>query len=605
MDYTISRTGAPVGNSPAHLRILQLGEAPVRAKGAWRFKNLAPEQQMGRLLYFRARAMEAELRGYWPRADFFWRQALSVLATLFPSQEPWQTVRALAAKADPVLSAQSWEDFREGFVRDVFWDTLCALYNGYITQKSEPPADSRAFTHLASLLNVQKLSNDCLGLAANTVLPALLAQIAAELRDSNPDRALQLAKKATAEFPDEKAAWDCRLHVIQTRLFGKLSKGENALDIAKDLPLLDSAVTELEQLTESNPYCTTVYDTAADVLHVRSIRLAQSNRIGDALADNRRVFACSPQHESATKNREQLLELLQNMREGLEKVRRQIAAQPGTGLNAQGLQLQSQVERAVSLLKTNDATAVEKRTIVQRRLAQARAVWIRLGVPTPRDRWDERATTLYNAMLEVANASPTDSMALRDKWRAAVLQAPLLEGVSEDKVVTYLCTVLELSTPTPASVAAEQERSPDAAGTRLRPLIEGLPAMGLANGPPFSFWLFSPEERRLKIQVACAAALLLITLGVQTLDGHRSATRARLLGRLNGALTSGQPTAVMDAAQSYLAAPAPLRGDPSETEVRGVYLQALKRQLATHAGVPDADSNKYLRRFGQLVGNRT
>jgi hypothetical protein len=272
------------------------------------------------------------------------------------------------------------------------------------------------------------------------------------------------------------------------------------------------------------------------------------------------------------------------------------------------LRLQLQVDQALKFIASGP-TAEESRIIQQRRLAQSRAIWIRMGLPKLEDHWDERSMALCDALVEVANASPTDHSEVQAKWRDAAARVPQLDVVPEVAALRYLCAVLKLPTPVAASEpeqpAARQDNDPQRQVLTFRPMLSGLPATGTDASPPFSFWLFSPEDRRLKIQLACAAGLLMAVVAVQALDGYRTVTRAHLLERLNAALASGQQIAVLDAAQSYLSAPAPLRGDPTESQVRKFYLQALKRQIAAHLGAPDPDTDRYLQRFGELSGNRT
>jgi hypothetical protein len=583
--------------TPAGEAIVALAKLPQRARDSWFLSKLSPQHRVGRVLYFRRCAMESESEGKWSRADFFWNQSLSLLGAIFSDMRIWQSVLSSMAQAQASLREMAPPDFRDVLVRELFWDTFCGLYNGYLQQNPEPKPDSRAFVHVVYLLRTQRLSPTRLGLPMTTALPGIRAQIAAARTIGTPDEALKLAKKATKGFPDQAELWDLRLEVSHSRIFRKLSKGESERDRRADMVLLTKVLTEIEQLLQENPYCSDAYDAIANVRHIRSIRRAESSLIADALSDNRAVLIYNPQHEHAAENRTQLVKLFQSMQQQLAKVLLEIAGKPNTRLTPSGQKTQAQINRAATLLKSSDMTADEHKIVAARELAMVRGVWLRAGLKAPKDRWDERATALYRALVEIMNASPKDVDAIRVAWNNAASPSPLLTDIDLASVTGFLGKLLKL--PHPAVADGEPVvRS-------VRPVIKSLPAKASTAAAPFSFWLFTTDDLRLKLQVACALLLVVSTASVFSIDSHRAAARGRIFERLAAAAAAGQSLDVIDAAESYFSASAPLGGDPSEPEARRLYLDALKRRLASHAGVPDVEADEHLRRFTQLSGNRT
>jgi hypothetical protein len=518
VDYSISRPqlkGGPFILGPV---LLSLADLPYRPWDALRLRFLKPPQRVGRCLYFRKQALQAELAGYWQSADFFWQQSLSALEPLFPDLTQWERLLNSGGKI------RSATELRDAFVREYFWDQFCGLYNGYVQQGRELTSDSRAFVHLKYLRRIMGLGATGFGVAWDRLAPGFMAGVNAALARGDVDGAISLARAASTEVRGSSDFAVLLAKMIHSRLIRALSKGANDNEQRRDKKLLDSAVTEIGELLQKSPNCLTGYYAMAELLHVRSIRAAQLQLIGDALIDNRKALSYNPQHEGALANRPQLLEIFEHLRKSFAEIQESISRDPRAGLNAAGLQLRSQLS-----------------------VAQGAAL----------------------------NAAPTPSEAAAGAAFAAA-EKHAAESPGEDI------------------------KSAEQFGFH-RPLQSSLPDKSRPMRPPFSFWLFSREELRLKIQVAVALLLVLSTATVYSIDAYRATARDRLYDQLSAAVDSGKTAAALDAAAAYLSRSAPLRGDRREAYVRRIYLSLTKQWAAAHAGVADPDTETRLRQFARLA----
>jgi hypothetical protein len=118
---------------------------------------------------------------------------------------------------------------------------------------------------------------------------------------------------------------------------------------------------------------------------------------------------------------------------------------------------------------------------------------------------------------------------------------------------------------------------------------------------PLLPWLFSSQDKRIKIQAAIASVLVLVAGGLGIQDKLRISARENAYQQILAAEQIQDNLSVVQGAETFFAN-SPLSGkDGRNEQVMELYTQSLVRWFAQQENSPDADAQKHLERYRQIM----
>lgn len=138
-----------------------------------------------------------------------------------------------------------------------------------------------------------------------------------------------------------------------------------------------------------------------------------------------------------------------------------------------------------------------------------------------------------------------------------------------------------------------------ATSTDLPPILAVSPIPSRQRDVSFSFWLWTLEDKRIKVQLAAAIAFTVLVAGLAIREHANRGARAISYAQLTDAVTRRDYAAALDAAETFLSSPV-LAIDARSDEVRRLYAESLVRWFTTHPPDSAAETHR-LGRYRSLV----
>ena len=132
------------------------------------------------------------------------------------------------------------------------------------------------------------------------------------------------------------------------------------------------------------------------------------------------------------------------------------------------------------------------------------------------------------------------------------------------------------------------------------PVTTGLSTKRHRGGEPFGFWLFSGQDKLIKIQAAIAIVLILLVGGLTIRDFVARTTRNTAYNQIIEAIENQDYLGVIEGAESYFAN-TPLSGkDERDAQVIDIYREAFVRWFVG-LGELDHEAQAHIERYQTLI----
>ncbi len=243
-----------------------------------------------------------------------------------------------------------------------------------------PGPEHRCCAHLAL---IRVLKEHCAEFCFPDDLALLIdtkREIAA-LRDCKRwDKAWMVAKVLIERFPDEEEyvnlAADLQLSATMERLIGEDSETSSTHDVEK----IQEGITGLDTLRDHSPYNLLVLDLLAELHHIRAVKLANAGKLSSALLEVEMAVAFNPGPEKLWESREQIIKMMNDLRESMQKLLEEIKAVPNATLNIKGMQMKIEVDTGFSLMNAFAESELPAQLQEARQKASALAIWKEIGL---------------------------------------------------------------------------------------------------------------------------------------------------------------------------------------------------------------------------------
>ena len=226
------------------------------------------------------------------------------------------------------------------------------------------------------------------------------------------------------------------------------------------------------------------------------------------------------------------------------------------------------------------------------------ALWRKIDLAPPTDRWADRAGSLFSALTAVFVRQPTDRVGVSEAWKAIVADHPNLAGVDDERVIHFLAYRILGETWEPAATDEIAEESKSSSP----PLLATTHGSRKAGGAPFAYWLYSGQDLGMKVRWVTIVALVGLCLGLWSRESSERTRREHAFAALTYAAANYDAPGVLAAAEQFLTAHL-FAADPREPEVVAAYRRAIVDWFTGLRQVTDADKS-VLSRFRTLTAGK-
>ncbi len=152
--------------------------------------NLDHSGKMGHMLLLHRMAMAAELQAQWERADFFWHDFYVQLSAC-SKDDLWANLFEIIIKAHPdVIGISNPKELQQRVIHEIFLDTHCAFYNGYVQKAEGLVLRNRAFAHYEYLQKLIPLAGLHENEISQIITPPALTKMTLLIKNKKGQEAL-------------------------------------------------------------------------------------------------------------------------------------------------------------------------------------------------------------------------------------------------------------------------------------------------------------------------------------------------------------------------------------------------------------------------------
>ena len=253
-------------------------------------------------------------------------------------------------------------------------------------------------------------------------------------------------------------------------------------------------------------------------------------------------------------------------------------------------------------------------------VAQAVRLWHDIGLPEPPEGWQKeplagvmkggdgqtvplespsswrrKTLQLWEEVGRIFQQPPASQTDLRAVWQSVVAQKPDLAELNSALICNFLERKLfgeegdrVLVTP-PSDLSGEP------------PILTPISVKRQRGTEPLLPWLFSSQDKRIKLQAAVASVLVLVAGGLGIQDSLRNSARESAYQQIMAAEQIQDDLGMVEGAEMFLAN-SPLSGQDGRNEqVMELYTESLVRWFAQQENSPDASAQKHLERYRQVM----
>ena len=583
----------------------------------WKLDGLG---NIGRLLLQHRLAIEAELAAQWQRADFFWQQVLIEIKALSKRDNIWQYLVSVYANEPGVVLMGEPVQIRQRLVDELLIDTHCAFYNERSQQIEGLTIGDRAFIHIdyiQNLLDLSAISNDSL---LSLLGKPWEKRITLCKETKKWQEAIQYCQERLRYLPNRSGFQNDLAEIHWLATLEKHREAKSPAHHRQNAKTLQAGIKALEKCGQQYPYNLNIFKFLGSLYRLQSISLVNRDQFSGALVAIQKAVTYNPYLEKAFETRTELIQTMTQLQEQMNQVQQEIAQKFNARLNKHGQKLLTEAKKGFGPMNAYMESEPAKMTARQFQVAQAIHLWEVIGLPEPPEGWQKeplagvmlgvngqtiplessnswrrKALQLWQEIGRIIQQPPARKAALAAVWQTVVAHKPDLADLDS----TLICAFLErkvfgkesdrvLVTPTPEVIEEPPTLTPIAV-KRLR------------GAEPLLPWLFSSQDKRIKIQAAIASILILVAGGLGIQDRWRISARESAYQQILAAEQNQDNLSVVQGAETFFAS-SPLSGkDGRNEQIRELYTKSLVRWFAQQENSPDADAQKHLERYRQVM----
>jgi hypothetical protein len=321
-------------------------------------------------------------------------------------------------------------------------------------------------------------------------------------------------------------------------------------------------IEALEKVCQDIPHAWPAFQALALLHHLRAVKLANGDLPGQALLAVAKALAYRPGWEEALQSEQQIEKLLSDYQQQLAPLMLRLdgsfasAALSGALNPGLFLLLREIKEGMQSHDRFRDSGEPEQIQAGVRR-ARARHFWLRVGLPVPAKRWDERAAAFDEATDLLWTRKPESAHDVLVKWFEVLAERPDLdvgeidtskllefftrrnaegqqEAAPQEEEASWEDEPTEQAMIEEDDLPAEEPPSPaeatadpvqeDESGRQV-PFLPAATRLKQTEAVPFEFWLFSRRNLGTKVFAAVAGLLLAVAGALALYDTRQRAER--------------------------------------------------------------------------------
>ncbi|KAB8317119.1 hypothetical protein SD81_023040 [Tolypothrix campylonemoides VB511288] len=574
--------------------------------------------QLGHLLVQHKLAIEAELAAKWQRADFFWNQVQIELKALLKQPEVWQEITLTVANISGVQIMNDPAKLRQCLLNELFIDTHCAFYNGLIPKTVKPSWKERAFVHIDYIQQLLELSPVSVQEVETLLAEAWQARITACKEAQKWRKGIYYCQQRLKSSPNFIKLQDELAEINYLATLAKLREAKTEVQYQKNAKHLLVGIQALEKCLKDYPYNLTIFELLASLYHLRAISLANHNSFALALLCIQKAITYNPYFQKAFESRNELIETMEQLQEQVNQL--QVDMRHGAQLTPKGQRMVAEANKGFAPMNIYIDSNEAKETANDFYIAEAVYLWHKIGLPTPPEGWQKespvgvmhtangntipiestsswirKALHLWDAVRNVLQNPPSSKASLASLWQWAILDKPDLAELDADVICAFLERKL---------FEEESDRvlvTPPTGTTTEISLLKPTYARRQPGAEPFLPWLFSSQDRRIKLQAVVATVLVAVTGYVFIRERTTAVVRDQSYQQLITAENLQNDEQVLEAAENFFNNASLMSKDARTSQVMELYTKSFVRWFAQQ---PETQLNeaaqKHLEQYRQL-----
>ncbi|WP_071192154.1 hypothetical protein [Trichormus sp. NMC-1] len=583
--------------------------------------GLDAKGKLGHLLLQHKLAIEAEIAAKWQQADFFWNQVRIELKALLKNPELWQEVVKTVTNIPGVHIMNDPEKVRQYLVNELFINTHVAFYNGLIMNTEQTSCKERAFVHIDHIQELLDLSSISAQEVETLLGEAWQTIITAYKEAKKWQQAINCCQQRLKWLPNNIQFQSELTEVHYLKVLAKLREAKTDNQYIQNAKHLLTGIQILEKYLEHYPYNLTIFDLLGSLYYLRAISLANHNSLALALLCIQKAVTYNPYFEKASESRNQLIETMEQLQEQVNQLQGDI--RNGAQLTTKGQSIVAEANKGFALMSEYIDSDEAKETANDFYIAEAVYLWHKIGLPEPpkgwqkelptgvmhttddktisigsTSSWTRKALDLWDVVKNVLQNPPSSKANLAGFWQWAILDKPNLAELD----VNVICAFLERKL-----FAEESDRilvtPPPDTPTEIS-LLTPIYTQRQAGAEPFLPWLFSSQDRRIKLQAAIATVLVAITGYVVIREPMTVVARNQSYQQVIAAKNLQNDEQVLEAAENFFNNASLMSKDRRTPEVIELYTKSFVRWFSQQ---PETQLNetaqKHLKQYRQLQNN--
>jgi hypothetical protein len=589
--YEVETDGTPLPPPQRVARwIVQLGNRPLTFWQRYLSWKLEAAAQVGRMLHFHRLALAAELEGLPVRADFFWNELHSALRALWKSPAVWDGALETAARESGAAADCGQIALKCCLVNELFIETHLALFHGHLKDIASPSSRHRAFVHLdwiEQYLPFAELSEEKL---RNLLGPLRERHIKAFVEAGQWTAALDLVRRLLQRFPEDFHFQGLVAELEFSRTMTDLKESESRSEVVLDLQPFKTGIARMEAILQAYPFHTDAFDYLGTLHRFHAIQLANKGLLSEALLAVEKALIYKP-HPETEQTRTQLSQMMQQLQAEMNELTARIQSSPGATLNAKGAEMQRQAREGFHSARSYHNSKEAESVARDRDDAIALSLWCQIGIKKPADRWQERAALLMQGLAWIIDQRPPGPVQAAELWSRVAVSTDELRSLDSARVTKFLESRL-FGTQAP-SVLQGAVLVPKERDSRSR-------------NEPFTYWLFSRQGLRLKLQAVAAIVCMIVAMGMTVRDASNRGRRETAWQQLLQSWERRDDLAVLKACEAFFkTSPPPGEDGSRQGRVLEHYRESIVRWVARQDGPLDSEAQTHLYHFRNATQNST
>jgi len=547
--------------------------------------------QISRMLQQHWMALEAEQKGQWQRANFFWQESHRSLKKLYPRSDVWRDlVNNIADMTELTIMADP-EQLRNTLATEIFLDTHCAFYNNRAQQIKELKPNDRAFVHIDFIRQFIEFIDISIDEQIMLLSLPTETQILACQKAGDWKRAITVCSDFLINhFPNLKNFQNKLAGLYVENTVAKLVNDESESSNLSDANKLRDGIQYVEKMRINYPYNIFIYESLGFLYHLRAIKLANGKHFYDALVNVQKALTYNPYMDEAKETFNQLIEIMKSLDSQMPALKIKLAS--GMTLNAESLHLLKETKKGFQPLEKFVQSSEAEEIAKAFYCAEGRNIWLDIGLPEPDENWDTQITALMKALNKVISEPPAKSSDIMTVWNEIASGDDSLSKLN----ATLICNFLK------HRIFAEEYEEKNPTNQKTTDLSANVQIIKGAvseasSKEPLGYWFFSGQDTWVKVQAIFAVLLLLLAGGFTVYELNNRQIRDSAYIQITEAIASENRLNIIKGSETFLATPFFAKQDARQQEVMEVYYNTMIQWFVEKIGKPTTDEQTHINRF--------